>query len=135
MNKTRTRKRPPRDYRERPEVREAYEEGGRSIGRSIVHDPTKEEYYWKILGPLKMWPRWYLDAFRGLYADENPKEHQRAIKKRYDQKRARKRRLQCEQDTYRAANDRNLLSRRGFDPERGELPDDDQQTGGARSGA
>jgi len=86
------RKRPPRDYRERPEVREAYEEGGRSIGRSIVHDPTKEEYYWKILGPLQMWPRWYLDAFRGLYADENPEENQRAIKKRYRQKKARARR-------------------------------------------
>ena len=81
-----------------------------------------------------MWPRWYLDAFRGLYADENPEEHKRAIKKRYRQKKARKRRLQCEHDTYRAANDRNLLSSRSLDPERGELPDDDQQAGGAWGG-
>ena len=73
-----------------------------------------------------MGPRWYLDAFRGLYADEHPEEHRRAIKKRYDQKKARKRRLRSEQETYKAANDRYLLSSDGLDPKRRELSDDDQ---------
>ena len=120
------RKRPPFNYREIPEVREAYEEGGRSIGRAIVHDPTKEEYFWKLLGPVNLWPRWYLDAFRGLYADEHPAEHQRLIKRRYEQKKARERRLRSEQETYKAANDRYLLSSDGLNAERGELSDDDQ---------
>lgn len=120
------RKRPPFNYRELPEVREAYEEGGRSFGRAIVHDPTKEEYFWKLLKGVGLWPRWYLDAFRGLYADEHPEEHRRAITKRYRNGKARKRRLRSEQESYKAANDRYILSSDGLDSKRRELPDDDQ---------
>ena len=72
------RKKPPNNYREMPEVRAAYEEGGKSIGRAIMWDLSKEEYFWKLIKGIGLWPRWYLTAFKGLYKDENPKEYKRA---------------------------------------------------------
>ena len=87
------RKRPPYNYRELPEVREAYEEGGRSLGRAILWDPSKEEYFWNLLKGCDLWPRWYLAAFKGLYSDENPLERKRSIKNRYQQKLAKRRKL------------------------------------------
>ena len=80
----------PRNWRERPEVFEAYEEGGKSIGRAIHYDVSKENYFWRLLGPLKLWPRWYLLAFRTLWREENPTEAER-ITKRAKRKRWRER--------------------------------------------
>lgn len=73
-----------------PEVFEAYEEGGTSIGRAILHDRSREEYFWRILGGLKLWPRWYLMAFMTLYKEQNPKEA-KAVKMRDYRRRKRKR--------------------------------------------
>lgn len=79
----------PLDYKQDPELRAAYEEGGRAIGRMIMHDPDREEYFWKLMGPLKLWPRWYLLGFKGLYSEENPLERQRVIKRRCRRKKRR----------------------------------------------
>ena len=76
----------PLDYKQDPELRAAYEEGGRAIGRMIMHDPDREQYFWKLMGPLKLWPRWYLLGFKGLYSEENPMEAKRVIKRRYRRK-------------------------------------------------
>ena len=70
-----TKKGRPRDWKTRPEFMEAYEECGRSIGKSIMHDAEKEAYFWEMLGGLKLWPRWYLFAFRAMYRLENPREY------------------------------------------------------------
>ena len=76
----------PLDYKQDPELRAAYEEGGRAIGRMIMHYPDREEYFWKLMRPLKLWPRWYLLGFKGLYSEENPLERQRVIEGRYRRK-------------------------------------------------
>lgn len=86
-------KRPPNGYKSDPVVREAYEEGGRAIGRMILHYPDREEYFWKLMSPLKLWPRWYLLAFKGLYSEENPLERKRVIKRRYERKKRKHDRL------------------------------------------
>ena len=67
----------------REQARNAYEEGGRSIGRQIMYDPAAEARIWKMLSGLKLWPRWYLKAFARLYADDNPQEYERIRKRRY----------------------------------------------------
>lgn len=64
----------PRNWREYPGLMEAYEEVGRSIGRSILYDETMEEYYWKLFKPIETWPRWFLFRFRTLYREEHPEE-------------------------------------------------------------
>jgi hypothetical protein len=79
----------PRNYKTDPDLRAAYEEGGRAIGRMILHDPDREEYLWKLLGSLKLWPRWYLLGFKGLYCEENPAERRRVIERRYNRKKRR----------------------------------------------
>lgn len=95
----------PRNFREQPAVREAYDEGGRSIGRAILHNPEQEEYFWSLLKGLDLWPRWYLSAFKKLYCDENPREHRASIKNRYQRKKRRKERLvQWEQENRRATD-------------------------------
>ena len=81
----------PRNYKTDPDLRAAYEEGGRAIGRMIMHDPDREEYFWKLLKPLKLWPRWYLLGFKGLYAEENPLESRRVIDARMRRKKRQKR--------------------------------------------
>lgn len=87
----------PRNYKEQPAVREAYEEGGRSIGRAILYQPDREAYFWNLLKGLDLWPRWYLLAFKGLYCEENPLEHRRAVKNRYRKgKRLKRRRQEAE---------------------------------------
>ena len=69
--------------RQREEAREAYEEGGRAMGRQIMYDPSAEARLWKMLSGLGLWPRWYLKAFAALYREENPTEYERVRKRRY----------------------------------------------------
>ena len=63
----------------------AYAEGGRAMGRQILYDPLAESRLWKMVGSLKLWPRWYLKAFARLYAEENPSEYERIRKRKYRQ--------------------------------------------------
>ena len=51
-----------------------------------MYDPEAEGRVWKLVGGLKLWPRWYLKAFARLYADENPQEYERVRKRRYRKK-------------------------------------------------
>jgi len=51
-------------------------------------DNSKEEYFWEILGPLELWPRWYLFAFATLYREANIAEYNRAKANRWHRKRA-----------------------------------------------
>lgn len=71
--------------KKKDQARTAYLEGGRAIGRQILYDPLAESRVWKLVGGLKLWPRWYLKAFARLYAEENPSEYERIRKKRYRQ--------------------------------------------------
>lgn len=48
-----------------------------------MHNPEAEKRLWKIVGPLRLWPRWYLKAFARLYALENMTEYERVRKRRY----------------------------------------------------
>ena len=75
--------------RRKQEARKAYEEGGKAMGRQIMHDPSAEARLWKMLSGLGLWPRWYLSAFRRLYEEENPQEYERVRKANY-RKRKRK---------------------------------------------
>lgn len=84
----------PRNWRQHEDLFEAYEEGGKSIGRAIAYDVSKEGYFWKLLGPLKLWPRWYLLTFRTIWRERNMKEAMR-IKRRAMAKRKRERQ-QCQ---------------------------------------
>ena len=72
----------PRNYKNDPDLRAAYEEGGRAIGRIIMHHPEREEYLWKLLKGVKLWPRWYLLGFKGLYSMEHPAERQLVLDRR-----------------------------------------------------
>ena len=65
------------------EARPFYEEGGRAIGRKILHDPEAEPQLWKLVEGLGLWKRWYLRAFCRLYSAENPTEYERVRKQRY----------------------------------------------------
>lgn len=64
-------------------ARSAYEEGGRAIGRQVLHDPMAEERIWKMVSGLKIWPKWFLLAFARLYAEEHPAEYEKIRKRRY----------------------------------------------------
>ena len=69
--------------RQKDMARPAYEEGGRAVGRQLIYNPSAEAQLWKMLGPLKLWPRWYLQAFARMWAEENPTEYERIRKRRY----------------------------------------------------
>lgn len=58
-----------------------------------MYDPDREEYFWKLLRGLKLWPRWYLLGFKGLYGEENPLERQRVIQARMRRKKRKNRRM------------------------------------------
>lgn len=68
---------------DKEEVRPFYEEGGRAIGRQIMYNPDAEKQIWKLVSGLRLWKRWYLQAFVRLYAEENPTEYERIRKRRY----------------------------------------------------
>lgn len=53
------------------------------MGRQVMYDPTAEARLWKLIGGLRLYPRWYLKAFARLYALENPTEYERVRKRRY----------------------------------------------------
>lgn len=80
----------PKNYKQDQDLIDAYEEGGRAIGRMILHDPEQEEYLWGLFDGIKLWPKWYLYGFRCLYRDENPDEARRAIARRYRRKKSKK---------------------------------------------
>ena len=58
------------------------------MGRAIMLDNSKEAEFWDILGPLELWPRWYLFAFATLYREDNIAEYNRAKANRWNRKRA-----------------------------------------------
>lgn len=53
------------------------------MGRQVMYEPAAEARLWKLIGGLKLYPRWYLKAFARLYALENPTEYERVRKRRY----------------------------------------------------
>ena len=77
------------------------------MGRAIMQDNSKEAEFWEILGPLKLWPRWYLFAFATLYRENNLAEYDRAKSKRWYQKRAAAKRSKELEESKKAAR-RNL---------------------------
>ena len=80
------RRKRPTDWREI--VQETYLEDGQAMGRAIMLDSSKEAEFWEILGPLELWPRWYLFAFATLYREDNIPEYNRAKANRWNRKRA-----------------------------------------------
>ena len=62
----------PKNWKSDPQLHAAFEEGGKAMGKAIYTNPEQEKYFWKLVGPLKLWPRWYLGAFASLWAAENP---------------------------------------------------------------
>ncbi len=81
------------------ETRAAYEEGGEAMGRTLAYDLSHEKRLWKLVGPLKLWPRWYLHAFRRHWIEENSSEYEKVRKRRY---RARRKREQLIRDVNKA---------------------------------
>ena len=69
-------------------VQETYLEEGQAMGRAIMLDNSKEPEFWDILGPLELWPRWYLFAFATLYREDNIAEYNREKANRWNRKRA-----------------------------------------------
>lgn len=69
-------------------IQETYLEEGQAMGRAIMLDNSKEAEFWDILGPLELWPRWYLFAFATLYREDNIAEYNRAKANRWNRKRA-----------------------------------------------
>ena len=80
------RRKRPTDWREI--VKETYLAEGQAMGRAIMLDNSKEAEFWNILGPLELWPRWYLFAFATLYREDNIAEYNRAKANRWNRKRA-----------------------------------------------
>jgi hypothetical protein len=78
----------------RDEVRPVYEEEGRAIGKYLMHNRSKEPDLWAMLGPTKVWPRFYLFGFATLYKDENPREYERFKKNRQNARKRAGRRAQ-----------------------------------------
>lgn len=99
----------PGKWRQDPGIHEAYEECGRSIGRAIAHDKTREAYFWSMLGGLKLWPRWYLLAFVTLWREENPVEAKR-IKQQQGRARKRERILAGKMEETREQAERRLTA-------------------------
>lgn len=73
------------------------------MGRAIMLDNSKEAELWEILGPLELWPRWYLFAFATLYREENIAEYNRVKANRWNRKRAAARRSGILEQTKEAA--------------------------------
>ena len=71
----------PRNWRTHEEFWTAYEEGGEKLGRILMRDRSKEEYFWRTLGSLGLYPRWYLMAFMTVYKERHPNEA-KAVKMR-----------------------------------------------------
>jgi len=84
-------------------VQETYLEEGQAMGRAIMLDSSREPELWEILGPLELWPRWYLFAFATLYREENIAEYNRAKANRWNRKRAAARRSGILEQTKEAA--------------------------------
>jgi hypothetical protein len=80
-----------------PKVREAYEEGGRAIGKTLLWHKSQEPVIWALIDGLDLYPRWYLSAFRSFYIAENRKEYRRWVDGSL-RKRRRKPRQQTERE-------------------------------------
>ena len=74
-----------------------------------MHKPENEEYFWGLVKKLDLWPRWYLTAFKNLYADENVTEYRRVRKKRYQRKLAKAKTRATLEGVRQQANDSELL--------------------------
>ena len=125
----------PRDWRVNAEFVAAYEEGGEAMGRALMYNPEKEEYFWSLLGGLGLWPRWYLKGFKAMYRSLHPTEAN-TLKVRNRRRNKRKREQSGMMDAYREqanrltahpnsknpqlydSDDRNLLPPDGIDPQR-----------------
>jgi hypothetical protein len=68
-------------------VRLAYEEGGRGIGKALLWNPSQEPEIWNLIDGTDLWPRWYLSAFRSMYIAENRLEYRRWVDGRHRQRR------------------------------------------------
>jgi hypothetical protein len=55
--------------------RPAYEDGGEAIGRIMLWNPEREPKIWALIAGTKLWPRWYLSAFRTHYVKDHPTEY------------------------------------------------------------
>ena len=96
------RRKRPSDWREI--VQETYEEEGQALGRAIMLDSSREPDFWEILGPLDLWPRWYLFAFATLYRENNVAEYNRAKANRWWRKRAAAKRTAALEATRKVAH-------------------------------
>lgn len=110
----------PRGWKSDPKLREAYEEGGRGVGRQLLHDKSMEPKLWALLSGTGVWPRWYLSAFRSLYIKENPKEY-RNWRRRRERARGRAKKYATmlgnplERASSRLSDDCNVLPPDGID--------------------
>jgi hypothetical protein len=68
---------------------EAYDEGGRGIGRLLAYEPHREPEIWALVSGTGIWKRWYLKCFVSWWRIENPLEYNRIKQARYIRKRRR----------------------------------------------
>jgi hypothetical protein len=91
----------PKDWREI--CRETYYEEGQAMGRAIMYNRNREAELWEIVGPLELWPRWYLFAFATLYREDHIPEYNRQKSKRCSDKKAAAKRSSKLEETREAA--------------------------------
>lgn len=73
----------PHNWRTDDRFWKAYEEGGEKLGYLLMHDRSKEAYFWRTLGGLNIWPRWYLMAFMTVYKERHPNQAKAVKMKEY----------------------------------------------------
>lgn len=81
----------PRGWTKCPKLREAYEEGGKNIGKMMVLEPDRAKKVWSLIAGTGIYPKWYLEGFRYHWIKDNPMAYHMWKKGRYE-KRLRKRR-------------------------------------------
>lgn len=91
------------------EVRDAYEMGGKALGKFLVAHPHKEPEIWKLVCEPTGWPRRWLKGFRQMYRRENPVQSYKEMDKHLHRRRTRSqgcaRKVEREQRAQKAATD------------------------------
>lgn len=65
----------PQGWRKRSES--AYLEGGEALGKMMLWQPDRALKVWQLISGTRIWPKWFLEAFRYHYVKHNPKDYQR----------------------------------------------------------
>ena len=91
------------------EIRDAYEMGGKALGKFLLENPEQEPLIWDLVGRHSGWPRKWLRGFRQMYKRENPDAarvflHNKKMRN-YVRRQSCAKKSQSEQDALKRATD------------------------------